>query len=144
MDRIEHNARREAGPYRWTSGCSLPGDARMLEARRMLTAVQASNQARRHTMAIAEQNLSSSVFTADVERGVRFAKRIGAGMTPVNDQTVNDLANQPFGGAKNSGVRFGGDWTIQAFTTDHWITVQHEPPQYARSATGIIDPGTGC
>jgi aldehyde dehydrogenase (NAD+) len=91
-----------------------------------------------------EFGLSSSVFTADVERGVRFAKRIEAGMTHVNDQTVNDLANQPFGGAKNSGVgRFGGDWAIQAFTTDHWITVQHEPRQYARSATGILDPGTG-
>ena len=91
-----------------------------------------------------EFGLSSSVFTADVERGVRFGQRIEAGMTHVNDQTVNDLANQPFGGAKNSGVgRFGGDWAIQAFTTDHWITVQHEPRQYPRSATGILGPGAG-
>ncbi len=91
-----------------------------------------------------EFGLSSAVFTSDVERGVRFATRIQAGMTHVNDQTVNDLANQPFGGAKNSGIgRFGGDWAIAAFTTDHWITVQHEPRQYPRSAAGILGPGTG-
>lgn len=91
-----------------------------------------------------EFGLSSAVFTRDVERGVRFATRIEAGMTHVNDQTVNDLANNPFGGVKNSGIgRFGGDWAIQAFTTDHWVTVQHEPRQYPRSAADILGPGAG-
>lgn len=52
-------------------------------------------------------------------------------MTHVNDQPVNDLANNPFGGEKNSGLgRFGGDWIIDEFTTDQWITVQHSPRQY--------------
>ena len=45
-------------------------------------------------------------------------------MTHVNYQSVNDLAKQPFGGEKNSGIgRFGGDRAVQAFTTDHWVTI---------------------
>jgi aldehyde dehydrogenase (NAD+) len=73
-----------------------------------------------------ELGLSSSVFTSDAERGVRFALRIEAGMTHVNDQPVNDEANTAFGGEKESGLgRFGGDWAVEEFTTDHWVSVQH-------------------
>lgn len=75
-----------------------------------------------------ELGLSSAVFTGDLERGVRFARKILAGMTHVNDQPVNDQANTAFGGEKASGLgRFGGDWAIEEFTTDHWISVQHSP-----------------
>ena len=75
-----------------------------------------------------EYGLSSAIVTRDGERGVLFATRIEAGMAHVNDQPVNDLANNPFGGEKNSGIgRFGGDWAITAFTTDQWVTVQHQP-----------------
>ncbi|HZO95704.1 MAG TPA: aldehyde dehydrogenase family protein [Candidatus Baltobacteraceae bacterium] len=75
--------------------------------------------------------LSSSVFTRDLERGVRFAQRMEAGMTHVNDAPVNDEPNNPFGGEKESGIgRFGGEWAIREFTTDHWITLQHEPRRY--------------
>jgi aldehyde dehydrogenase (NAD+) len=78
-----------------------------------------------------EYGLSSAVFTRDVERGVRVALQVKAGMTHVNDQPVNDLPNCPFGGEKNSGLgRFGGDWIIEEFTTDHWISVQHTPRQF--------------
>jgi aldehyde dehydrogenase (NAD+) len=35
----------------------------------------------------------------------------------------------PFGGDKNSGLgRFGADGVIDAFTTQHWISVQHTAP----------------
>jgi aldehyde dehydrogenase (NAD+) len=79
--------------------------------------------------------LSSAVFTSDVERGVRFGRRVEAGMTHVNDQPVNDLPFSPFGGEKNSGIgRFNGRWAVEAFTTDHWITVQHVPRRYPRDA----------
>lgn len=72
--------------------------------------------------------LSSSVFTRDLDRGVRFARRIKAGMTHINDITVNDEAHVMFGGEKNSGLgRFNGDWAIEEFTTDHWIGVMSEP-----------------
>lgn len=78
-----------------------------------------------------EYGLSSAVFTRNVERGVRVALQVKAGMTHVNDQPVVDLSNCPFGGEKNSGFgRFGGDWIIEEFTTDHWVSVQHTPRQY--------------
>jgi len=78
-----------------------------------------------------EYGLSSAVFTRNVERGVQVALQVKAGMTHVNDQPVNDLPNCPFGGEKNSGLgRFGGDWIIEEFTTDHWVSVQHQPRQY--------------
>ncbi|CAM5379572.1 putative aldehyde dehydrogenase YfmT [Pseudomonas oleovorans subsp. oleovorans] len=78
-----------------------------------------------------EYGLSSAVFTSSLERGVQFARRIRAGMTHINDIPVNDEPNAPFGGEKNSGLgRFNGDWAIEEFTTDHWITVQHAPRRY--------------
>lgn len=78
-----------------------------------------------------EYGLSSAVFTSDRERGTRFALRLNAGMTHVNDAPVNDDPNTAFGGEKDSGVgRFGGDWAIEEFTTDHWVSIQHEPREY--------------
>jgi aldehyde dehydrogenase (NAD+) len=78
-----------------------------------------------------EYGLASAVFTKDEARGLRFARGMEAGMTHINDQTVNDLPNAPFGGEKNSGIgRFGGNWILEEFTTSHWITVQHTPRSY--------------
>jgi aldehyde dehydrogenase (NAD+) len=75
--------------------------------------------------------LASAVVTRDLERGARFARRMQAGMTHVNDSPVNDLPNCPFGGEKNSGLgRYNGQWSIEEFTTAHWISVQHAPVQY--------------
>lgn len=70
--------------------------------------------------------LSGAVHTADVERGVRIAKRVRTGMIHVNDGTVHDEPVVPFGGEKNSGVgRLNGEATVDAFTTQKWISVQH-------------------
>lgn len=78
-----------------------------------------------------EYGLSSAVFTSDLSRGLHFAQRIHAGMTHINDMPVNDEPYAPFGGEKNSGLgRFNGDWAIEEFTTDHWITVQHSARPY--------------
>ena len=78
-----------------------------------------------------EYGLSSGIFCGDIERGVRMAKRIEAGMTHVNDSPVNDDPNTAFGGEKASGIgRFGGEWAMREFSTDHWISVQHEPRSY--------------
>jgi aldehyde dehydrogenase (NAD+) len=75
--------------------------------------------------------LSSAVVTRDLERGNQFAKQMQAGMSHVNDSPVNDMANCPFGGEKNSGLgRFNGQWAIEEFTTVHWVSVQQEPIDY--------------
>lgn len=90
------------------------------------------------------QGLSSSVFTRDLARGTHFAQRLEAGMAHVNDQPVNDLPNNPFGGEKNSGIgRFGGRWAVDAFTTDQWVTVQHQPRKFPGSADEVRGPGGG-
>lgn len=78
-----------------------------------------------------EFGLSSAVFTRDTEKGVRFARGIKAGMTHINDITVNDEPHVMFGGEKNSGLgRFNGEWAIEEFTTDHWVGVQSTAKQY--------------
>jgi aldehyde dehydrogenase (NAD+) len=78
-----------------------------------------------------EFGLSAAVFTRDLERGQRFALGLQSGMAHVNDQPVNDFRFSPFGGEKNSGIgRFNGAWAIEAFTTDQWVSFQHEPARY--------------
>ncbi len=75
--------------------------------------------------------LSSAVFTKDMATGLRFARGIKAGMTHINDVSVNDESNVPFGGEKNSGIgRFNGEWVLEEFTRLHWISVQHQPREY--------------
>ncbi|NGZ96276.1 MAG: aldehyde dehydrogenase [Nitrospira sp. WS110] len=78
-----------------------------------------------------DAGLTGAVITQDERRGLAFALKMEVGMAHVNDQPVNDLANNPFGGEKNSGLgRFGGDWIVEEFTTSQWVTVQHTPRQY--------------
>ncbi|MCL4684408.1 aldehyde dehydrogenase family protein [Myxococcota bacterium] len=88
----------------------------------------------RHALELAndtEFGLSSAVFSGDLHRGLRFARKLRTGMTHVNDMPVNDEAHMPFGGEKNSGLgRFNGDWAIEEFTTVQWVSVQTAPRQY--------------
>jgi aldehyde dehydrogenase (NAD+) len=47
-------------------------------------------------------------------------------MFHVNDGTVHDEPLVPFGGEKHSGIgRLNGETTVDAFTTQKWISVQH-------------------
>ena len=78
-----------------------------------------------------EYGLSSAVCTTNHERGVNFALQIEAGMTHINDITVDDQPHAPFGGEKNSGLgRFNGHWIIEEFTRTHWVTLQKQPKAY--------------
>ena len=66
-------------------------------------------------------------------RGLALADRIPTGIVHINDQTVNDEANAPFGGvgASGTGSRFGGAAAnIEAFTETRWITARAVPPTY--------------
>ncbi|WP_336713047.1 aldehyde dehydrogenase family protein [Arthrobacter sp. USHLN218] len=68
--------------------------------------------------------LSSAVFTQNLDRGLQFAHQVKAGMTFINEMTIQDEAHVAFGGERNSGLgRFNGDWAIEEFTTDHTIGV---------------------
>ena len=61
------------------------------------------------------------MFTRDHERGVRFALRVEAGMTHINDHSVDDTPAGPFGGEKNTvSAGFGGEWILREFTRDQW------------------------
>jgi aldehyde dehydrogenase (NAD+) len=53
--------------------------------------------------------LSASVITRDFNTGLAIAERIESGIVHINDQTVHDEPQVPFGGIKDSGWgRFGG------------------------------------
>jgi benzaldehyde dehydrogenase (NAD) len=77
--------------------------------------------------------LSLGIVTPDVMRGLALADKIPTGIVHINDQTVNDEANIPFGGvgASGTGSRFGGAAAnIEAFTETQWVTVRGEPATY--------------
>lgn len=75
--------------------------------------------------------LSASVFTGDFTKGLDIAERIESGMVHINDQTVHDEPQVPFGGIKDSGWgRFGGRAALEEFTELRWISVQRTPRQY--------------
>ncbi|KJC64577.1 aldehyde dehydrogenase family protein [Agreia bicolorata] len=80
-----------------------------------------------------QYGLSLGIVTADVFAGLALAQRIPTGIVHINDQTVNDEANAPFGGTGFSGTgsRHGGaQANVDAFTDTRWITLRREPGQY--------------
>ena len=80
-----------------------------------------------------DYGLSLGIVTADVFAGLEMAQRIPTGIVHINDQTVNDEANAPFGGTGSSGTgsRHGGaQANIDAFTETRWITMRREPGAY--------------
>ena len=84
-------------------------------------------------LASGDYGLSLGIVTADVMAGLELAKRIPTGIVHINDQTVNDEANAPFGGvgASGTGSRHGGaQANIDAFTETRWITMRREPGAY--------------
>ena len=118
--------------------CVVIGDNSVATAREevfgpVATVIRADDED--HAVAIADDTdygLSSAVFSADVDRAVQCGLRIEAGMTHINDTTINDEPNTAFGGEKSSGIgRFGGDWAIEEFTTDHWVGIQRTRRDYA-------------
>jgi acyl-CoA reductase-like NAD-dependent aldehyde dehydrogenase len=73
--------------------------------------------------------LSAGIITSDTDRGLALAQKIRAGIVHVNDQTVGDEPQMPFGGVKESGFgRFGGTAAISEFTELHWVTVSASHP----------------
>ncbi len=80
-----------------------------------------------------DYGLSLGIVTAQPMRGLALASRIPSGIVHINDQTVDDEANSPFGGTGSSGTgsRHGGAAAnIDSFTETRWITMQAEPGEY--------------
>ena len=78
-----------------------------------------------------EYGLSAAVFSRDIGRAMKVARRIDSGICHINGPTVHDEAQMPFGGVKASGYgRFGGKASIAEFTDLRWITVQTAPRHY--------------
>lgn len=79
-----------------------------------------------------EYGLSVGIL-GDVGQAMRLADRLETGKVHINEQTVSDEPNVPFGGVKDSGngSRFGGAAAnIDAFTETQWVTVRPEIAPY--------------
>jgi vanillin dehydrogenase len=78
-----------------------------------------------------EYGLSAAIFSENVPVALELAQRIESGICHINDTTVQDEPQMPFGGVKASGFgRFGGRAALEEFTELRWITVQDLPRQY--------------
>ena len=80
-----------------------------------------------------EYGLSVGVFTRDMDRALRFAEAIPAGIVNINDSSTYWEIHLPFGGGSGtrSGVgRLGGRLTLEAMTEIKMITVhaQYKEP----------------
>jgi benzaldehyde dehydrogenase (NAD) len=79
-----------------------------------------------------DYGLSLGILTRDVMRGLDLARRIPTGIVHINDQTVDDEPNVPFGGILDSGTgtRFGGTANLDAFTETRWVTIRADIAPY--------------
>jgi benzaldehyde dehydrogenase (NAD) len=79
-----------------------------------------------------EYGLSLGILTTDVMRGLELARQIPTGIVHINDQTVDDAPNTPFGGVRTSGTgaRFGGSANLDAFTDTRWVTIRGDIASY--------------
>ena len=79
-----------------------------------------------------EYGLSLGILTSDVMHGLELARRIPTGIVHINDQTVDDEPNIPFGGllASGTGARFGGTSNLDAFTETRWVTIRGDITPY--------------
>ncbi|KAJ7102781.1 Aldehyde/histidinol dehydrogenase [Mycena epipterygia] len=70
-----------------------------------------------------DYGLNNAVFTKDLARGLRVARRLECGAVHINSMSVHDEANLPHGGAKGSGWgRFNGQWGIEEFLRFKTVT----------------------
>jgi vanillin dehydrogenase len=75
--------------------------------------------------------LAGAVFSRNIPTALEVAQRIESGICHVNNATVHDEPQMPFGGVKESGWgRFGGSAALEEFTDIQWTMVQSQPRQY--------------
>jgi vanillin dehydrogenase len=76
--------------------------------------------------------LTAGVISENLHEGIEVARRLRTGIVHVNDQTVADEPQAPFGGIQDSGYgKFGGQAGIDSFSELRWVTIQqHGHAQY--------------
>jgi acyl-CoA reductase-like NAD-dependent aldehyde dehydrogenase len=78
-----------------------------------------------------DYGLTCGILTENSTHGLAVANRIRTGIVHVNDQSVADEPQAPFGGTKASGYgRFGGRWGTESFTTTRWVTLATRHARY--------------
>ena len=79
-----------------------------------------------------EHGFAASVFTRDLSLALKVAAELETGICHINDTTVGDRPDMPFGGVKASGYgRFGGVSGLDEFTEMRWITTPGGRTRYA-------------
>ena len=98
----------------------------------VVTVIEVENE--EEALAVANDTtygLSGAVITHDITKALFIAERMETGMVHINDQTVGDEPQVPFGGIKDSGYgRFGGRGSLEEFTETRWIALQRTPRQF--------------
>jgi len=76
--------------------------------------------------------LVASVQTTSLSRGLAMAEQLRTGIVHINDQTIADFANVPFGGigASGNGGRFGAPSNREEFTQWQWVTFREKQKTY--------------
>jgi benzaldehyde dehydrogenase (NAD) len=84
--------------------------------------------------------LDESTWRGQIYRGAagagdlvhRLDRSRAQGIVHINEQTVDDEANIPFGGvgASGTGARFGGGANADAFTDTRWVTIRGDIAPY--------------
>jgi benzaldehyde dehydrogenase (NAD) len=79
-----------------------------------------------------EGALAAAVISPSIGRATRIIDQLNAGMVHINDQTVNDDANNPFGGpgVAGAGAAVGGPADLDEYTCWQWVTIKDTPPTY--------------
>ena len=88
--------------------------------------------------------LTAGIISADTYRCLDLARRLEVGIVHINDQTVNDEPQMPFGGLKDSGWgRFGLQFAAEDFTELQWITMRDTVRSFPFRASRVSAAGCG-
>lgn len=76
--------------------------------------------------------LSAGIISPSVGRAMALGSRLRTGMLHINDQTIGDEPQVPFGGcgASGNGSRVGGPANWEEFTQWQWLTIKDRAPGY--------------
>lgn len=79
-----------------------------------------------------DYGLAAAIHSRSRSAAMGIATRLRAGMVHINDQTVNNEFQVPFGGmgASGNGGRFGGPANVEEFTQTQWISELETPIEY--------------